>query len=449
MLNWLNSLKLATRVVVVTAAILVVVVAVNYVVVVARYRASAEDAMVEKARAFTAVADEAKNHTSTLHSTKAFRTTNWPPNSPRTWPPGNPSTRAGSSRPSRWWRVGQLRARPPKREHIDFKIAAFDARNTKNTPKPGLLRGEAAAPAVRAFEQRRGRRPGLRHRSGQRQAALHARHPPERELHDVSRGPRWARTTSTRTARTRPGTSWKPGNRARCTGPTTSVMPMDPVNAQVQSFIGRGLMWTLPLALCALFGFIYIVRSSVGQPVSVLTTRTGEVAKGDLKHDVPTELRARKDEVGDLRPRAADDDREPPHAAAGSVLGRRDARLVVLVAVDRLVRDHLGDAGDGRPGGDGRGGGRGVQREHRVGGHRHGSRGAEPHVRRGRDRGDERDHRRGGAERGARPEHQRGSDDAGADGRRNDARPGRGRPGDRQGHRDHHGHLRRRRTCWR
>ena len=64
--NRFNNLKLATRIVTLALAILIAVVAVNYFVFVNGYRHRAKDALVEKARAFTAVADEAKNHTSLL-----------------------------------------------------------------------------------------------------------------------------------------------------------------------------------------------------------------------------------------------------------------------------------------------------------------------------------------------------------------------------------------------
>jgi methyl-accepting chemotaxis protein len=299
MLNWLNSLKLATRVVVVTAVILVVVVVVNYVVVVGRYRASAEDAMVEKARAFTAVADEAKNHTSTLHSIKAFQDADLAAELAKDLAAGRSvdQSRIFKTIPvvAGWTAAGEA----AKRENIDFKIAAFDARNPKNTPKPG------------SFEEKLLRQLSERSSSGGGDDVVYGIDPDSGKLHFM-RGIRL--NESCMTCHGDPGgpydldkdgkdptghvmEGWKPG---QMHGAYHVVMPMDPVDAQVQSFIGRGLMWTLPLALCALFGFIYIVRSSVGQPVSVLTTRTGEVAKGDLKHDVPAELLVRKDEVGDL-----------------------------------------------------------------------------------------------------------------------------------------------------
>jgi methyl-accepting chemotaxis protein len=298
MLNWLNSLKLATRVVVVTAVILAVVVVVNYVVVVGRYRASAEDAMVEKARAFTAVADEAKNHTSTLHSIRAFKDDELGAELAKDLAAGKSAdqSRIFKTIPvvAGWTAAGEA----AKRENIEFRIAAFDARNPKNTPKPG------------SFEEKLLRQLSERSGSGG-DDVVHGIDPDTGKLHFM-RGIRL--TENCMTCHGDPGgpydldkngkdptghamEGWKPG---QLHGAYHVVMPMDPVNSQVQSFIGRGLMWTLPLALGALFGFIYIVRSSVGQPVSVLTTRTGEVAKGDLKQDVPSSLRDRKDEVGDL-----------------------------------------------------------------------------------------------------------------------------------------------------
>ncbi|MFW5682441.1 MAG: hypothetical protein ACOC1G_05490 [Phycisphaeraceae bacterium] len=68
----LRSLGLGTRVIGLALIILVTVVSVNYVVFVDRFRGSAEHAMVDKAAAFTAVADETKNHVSKLNEQKAI-----------------------------------------------------------------------------------------------------------------------------------------------------------------------------------------------------------------------------------------------------------------------------------------------------------------------------------------------------------------------------------------
>ena len=71
MLDRISNLGLGTRILVTAITIVVTVVAVNYWVFVRDYEKSANQAMVEKAAAFTAVADEAKNHASHLLSIDA------------------------------------------------------------------------------------------------------------------------------------------------------------------------------------------------------------------------------------------------------------------------------------------------------------------------------------------------------------------------------------------
>jgi len=61
-----HSMGLSTKIILVVVAVLVTVVGVNYAVFMSGYKQSAQDAMMEKAAAFTAVADEAKNHQSRL-----------------------------------------------------------------------------------------------------------------------------------------------------------------------------------------------------------------------------------------------------------------------------------------------------------------------------------------------------------------------------------------------
>ena len=74
MLSWFKNRSLSSRIVTLAILLVLTTVAVNYVVFVTRFRENAELAMVEKAGAFTAVADEAKNHASELFLDGAIAT---------------------------------------------------------------------------------------------------------------------------------------------------------------------------------------------------------------------------------------------------------------------------------------------------------------------------------------------------------------------------------------
>ena len=62
MFAWIKNRSLSGRIVALTVLLVIVAVAVNYVVFAVGYRTSAENAMVEKAAAFTAPACEAPGH---------------------------------------------------------------------------------------------------------------------------------------------------------------------------------------------------------------------------------------------------------------------------------------------------------------------------------------------------------------------------------------------------
>ena len=74
MFTWIKNRSLSGRIVALALLLTLVAVGINYVVFVSRFKDSAEQAMVEKAAAFTAVADEAKNHASRLFLSHSFAT---------------------------------------------------------------------------------------------------------------------------------------------------------------------------------------------------------------------------------------------------------------------------------------------------------------------------------------------------------------------------------------
>ena len=134
MFSWIKNRSLSGRIVALTVVLVIAAVAVNYVVFVRGYRKSAEEAMVEKAAAFTAVADEAKNHASGLFLSKSIATDELMKELQES------VSKGGDYSESRFfktipvvvgWQTAELAA---KKEGINFKVVAFDARNKKNEP---------------------------------------------------------------------------------------------------------------------------------------------------------------------------------------------------------------------------------------------------------------------------------------------------------------------------
>ena len=70
----LSSMSLSTKLIAMCLFAMIAVVAVNYVVFTKGYRQDAQEALMDKAAAFTAVADEAKTHASQLMAQGAIDT---------------------------------------------------------------------------------------------------------------------------------------------------------------------------------------------------------------------------------------------------------------------------------------------------------------------------------------------------------------------------------------
>ena len=127
MFSWLRNISLSTRIIVLATFVTLAVAGVSYTVFVKRFRESAETAMMEKAAAFTAVADEAKNHASELFLKKSIAVDELLTELNAEVAKGGDYTK------SRFFQTipvvtGWVTAeRAAKSENIDFKVIAFDA----------------------------------------------------------------------------------------------------------------------------------------------------------------------------------------------------------------------------------------------------------------------------------------------------------------------------------
>lgn len=298
MLKWFNSLKLATKIITVTLTIMVGVVAVNYLTFVRGYRASAREAMVEKAKAFSAVADEAKNHTSLLHRAGTFDAKKLAEELKADLAAGKPvsQTKFFNTVPVvAGWTAAQEAA---KREKIEFRISSFNARNKEHEPAPGsfdekLLQQLVAQVAAGKDEVIWGINEAsntLHVMRGIRltENCLMCHGNPGGE-HDINKDGK--DLTGFRME------GWKAGDMH---GAYHVVMPMAPVNDQVAAFIFNGLCWTLPLLVLAAGIFVYLLAVLIRRPVNTLTQKTAAIAQGDLTQTIPPALAARQDEIGEL-----------------------------------------------------------------------------------------------------------------------------------------------------
>jgi len=299
MLAKIKNLGLATRMIALTLLMLAVVVAVNYTVFVQRFRASAEASMVEKAAAFTAVADEAKNHTATLQKKKDFDTEVLLAELKQDLEAGKPYTesRIFETIPVvAGWKAAEVAA---DRENIQFRVSSFEARNPDNEP------------AVDSFDEKllKELEAQIKANPDDSQATItHAIDPETNTLHYMRAikltadclmchgDPANSPTGDGKDILGFPMENWTVG---KMHGAYHVKLPMSTVDNQVAGFIGFGLIWTVPLVIGATLLFIYVLRLMFGKPVSALIERVKDISQGegDLTQRLDV---ASQDELGQL-----------------------------------------------------------------------------------------------------------------------------------------------------
>ncbi len=279
MFAWIKNRSLSGRIVALTVLLVTVAVAVNYVIFVAGYRESAENAMVEKAAAFTAVADEAKNHASELFLAKSIATDELMKELQES------VSKGGDYTESRFFQtipvvVGWHTAeRAAKKEGINFRVAAFDARNRKNEPEQGSFRATllerlekqlatGGEPSAYAIDDSTNTLHYMR-AIGLDQSCRVCHGDPRGEFDPDKDG---------KDALGFAMEGWKVGGTH---GAYEVTIPLTGVDAQVAGFITGGLIWTVPMIVIGGLGFAFLLRLTFGRPMQAMVARIRDIAEGE------------------------------------------------------------------------------------------------------------------------------------------------------------------------
>jgi methyl-accepting chemotaxis protein len=287
MLNRIKAASLTTKVVSLALAILIVTVVTIFTVFISGYSDSAREGMVAKAAAFTAVADETKNHVSRLSSNGSFDHAKLLGDlqAQRDADPGydyRDSDIYQTIPVVSGWTAAREAA---QRENVDFRIVAFDARNPDNEPSADPVEGAFRADLLRELEETVA--------SGGEQW-IQRENPETNTLHYM----RAIRLDSTcLTCHGDAGhpvgdpdgdgqdpvgfamEGWKAGDTH---GAYEIVFPLEPLQAQVAGFVMRGVAWTVPIAIAGVAMFVFFLSRTVTRPVQRLVSTISQVATGDL-----------------------------------------------------------------------------------------------------------------------------------------------------------------------
>lgn len=293
MLNWYKNLSLATKILSASVVLLLSVVAVNYVVFVRGFRADAQEAMQEKAAAFTAVAEEAKNHAAKIAHLGAFDNEALMKDLREVQAAGRSyrDSKLFSTLPIVvGWTSAQEAA---KHEHIDFKIASFDARNKDNEPAPGSFREKLLRRLTEQFNA------GSGDFVGEIDPATNTYH--------YMRAIKLSESCMSCHGVPEPGSDGKDPVGFRMEGWRVGQMhgayevqlPMKLIDDQVASFLTGGLAWSTPLVLVGIGALVVLLRVTMIKPLKYLIERVNDVAdgEGDLTKRINID---RKDEIGQM-----------------------------------------------------------------------------------------------------------------------------------------------------
>lgn len=287
-------MTLSTRVLLLTTGLVAVVALPSTWKGLADFRDYEEQQLVERAAAFSAVADEAQKHAETVLQSGAMNFEQLAQDARAVLAKGGDYTSTGlyAALPITYgFAAGQQAA---AQEDLEFTISALNARTPANQPVAGSIKAKLLAELTQNFK------------SGQTTA-----HATDETTNSVvfmraiqleascmmchgQPGNAWDADGDGRDALGFAMEGWKPGDMH---GAWTVQMSLDSVDASIAGLTKSTLMLILPMAGLGLLGFFFLLRRTFSSPMKQVVADLGRMAKGDLSVRVGF---AGQDELGTM-----------------------------------------------------------------------------------------------------------------------------------------------------
>jgi len=297
MFAFLGKLSLSVKIITMLVVVVSLVAVTNLTLFLTRYEEDVDAELVKQALAFTAVADAAKDHASTLQASGVY-------NMPELLADLKSVQESGRSYkdsklfPTLPVVAGWTAARAAaEREKIEFHIPAFEARNPQNDPSTDSKAGPFRTKLLQDLtaQVKSGNREPIS-RIDTAQNKLHVMRPVILDASclschgDKSQDP----TGAGKDILGFPMEGWKVGDMH---GAYEVVLPLDRVNAQVATFTRNTIIISAGIALAGTAAFMLALRWMLSRPLSVALDKFRSIGKGDLTQRLET---TRTDEIGVL-----------------------------------------------------------------------------------------------------------------------------------------------------
>jgi methyl-accepting chemotaxis protein len=287
MLKKLLNLSISARLVGLSVFLLVGVAGITAYVLIQKHEASAQNALVDEAKVFTALADETKNHVSELHKADAFNHTKLLAELEETRSKGRSYTETTFFKTLpivAGWKAAETAA---KREHVDFKVLAFQARNKQNEPKSDsfehdLLEKLTRTAGTGGSQELSGEDPKSHSLVYMRAVKL------DSSCMTCHGDPATSPTGDGRDVLGFQMENWKAGDMH---GAFVVTMPLKRLDDEMAAFMGAVGMWTVPIVVGGVGVLVFLMRRWLTQPLAALAESLRDISEGE------GDLRVRLDET--------------------------------------------------------------------------------------------------------------------------------------------------------